>query len=1193
MNRKSSTAAALWQVKRPRVQTGLLIGLMCLMVLTLFPARTAFGQTETGSIAGTVRDTSGALVPNATVAVRSTATGVARTVQSAADGGYTVPGLLPGTYDIKVSSSGFQSSELRAEVTVGARVTVDAQLSVSNQTTTVEVVAEGGAQANTQSQEISQVVTPEQIFDLPSLTRNPYDFVALAGNVSGGDRGQASSNAQLGGVGQNNTDRGVGFSINGQRSSGTEVLLDGAENTSAFTTLVALYIPQDAVQEFRVITNNYDAQYGRASGGVVSVVTKAGTNAFHGSGWEFNRLSAYTANTYDNVANNVPKGHYTRNQFGFAVGGPVVKDKLFFFASTEWLRVRSSASVLGYVATPQLIAAAAPNTQAFFAAFGKGPTFSSTVTKSALSVNTPATCATQSSPPPSCGIFDATIPNGTPVFGLVNYTAPVDAGGDLPQNTYDLVARVDYNFSSATQVFFRYGRENLFGLLGSEFASPYPQYNVGQALYDNSYLLSVSHAFSANLLSSTKLSFSRYNNPFSYDTSLQTVPTLFLYNNATVNNQQINLPGFFDASTATGGLPSGGPENYVQINEDLAWAKNAHTIRYGGQYNYIQLNQAYGAYAQANEQLGATQAAGLDNLISGNLFKFTGVVNPAGHFGCAVEPYSSDGTKGAPIVTPACTLTLPATPPAFARSDRYNDWALYAEDSWRVRPRLTINYGLRYEHYGVQHNNKPQLDSNFYYGSGSSYFAQVRNGQLQTAPNSPIGELWSPRWGTVGPRLGFAYDLFGNGATSLRGGFGISYERNFGNVTFNVIQNPPSYQTLTIQNTPVTNSSTGPLAGSAGTVVAIPVGSARNVDQNINVAQTQFWGLSIDHQFGRMGLISIEYNGAHGVHLYDIKNINELGGGQVYLGDPRSFGLPCDPTCLTRPNQGLTNVNNRGTEGFSHYNALNLRYQTRDIARTGVSLVANYTWAHELDNISSTFSESSSGSNGVGNLGYLDPRNPALDYASGDSDIRHRIVVSPVWETPWFKSGKGFERQALGGYTISGIFTARTGTPFTVSDSTNSLNAGDGGLPRYVPTSPITSFASGAGTPTGNPNDFQLLSLPAANHFTGLLGISDFGPYPANMTSRNNFKAPGAWSFDLSFAKSVAVTERVKLEFRAEAFDIFNHHNMYVNGFAADATNFPTGAVQIDGKKGGLGTLANNGSHDERRFGQFALRLLF
>jgi hypothetical protein len=260
-------------------------------------------------------------------------------------------------------------------------------------------------------------------------------------------------------------------------------------------------------------------------------------------------------------------------------------------------------------------------------------------------------------------------------------------------------------------------------------------------------------------------------------------------------------------------------------------------------------------------------------------------------------------------------------------------------------------------------------------------------------------------------------------------------------------------------------------------------------------------------------------------------------------------------------------------------------------------MIVNYTWAHSLDNLSSTFSETSGGSNGIGNLGYLDPRNPALDYGNSDTDIRNRLVIAPIWRTPWFASGKSWERQAFGGYTMTSIFTARSGVPYTYADSTNSLNGntqGPYGIPRYVPTGSISSYSPNQLLPiSGAANDFTILTLPAANHFTGFDGISDFGPYPANMTQRNNFAGPGAWTFDLSLSKSFAITERVSLQFRAEGFNILNHHNLYVNGFDLDAANFKTGPVTVDGKFGGLGSAANNGNHDERRFGQFALRLLF
>jgi len=1153
------------------------VGLLLAMALLGFESKPVYGQVEAGSVSGTVKDLTGAVVAGATVTGKNLATGAERTVQSGENGQYNFTGLNPGTYEVTVASAGFAVFKGRVEVTVGGRATLDAQLSISNQATTVEVVAEGGTEVNTQTQEISQVITQEQVQQLPSLTRNPYDFVAIAGNVSGGDR-TSSGNPQTSGGGQNNTDRGVGFSLNGQRSSGTEVLLDGVENTNIFDTTVALVIPQDAVQEFRVITNNFDAQYGRASGGVINLVTRTGTNSIHGSAWEFNRLSAYTANTFDNVASGTPKGTYTRNQFGYAVGGPVKKDKLFFFSSTEWLRVRSSASLTAYVPTPQLLAATASNVQAYFAKYGGTLPFVSTVTKAQLTF-TPG------------GPFDNAIAAGTPVFGLVHYNAPSDAGGDLPQNTYDLIGRADYNLSSKTQMFFRFGRESNVNFPGAAFNSPYPQYNVGLTIYDNSFLYSLSHSFTPGVFSNTKLSFFRDTAGNQYSAAQQNTPTLFLNNNASILNQPVSLPGYYDATTGTGGLPYGGPQNTVQLTEDLGWTRGKHTMRYGGQVNYIQLNRGYGAYAQAIEELGKNQSGGLDNIITGNLVLFQVAVDPKGKFPCVRDP-----NTGLLIQTASCTVTLPAAAPSFNRDYRYKDWAAYAQDSWRVNPRLTFNYGVRYEYYGVQHNGDPKLDSNFYFGSGSTFYERVRSGSVQPALSSPIGKLWNPTYGAVGPRVGFAYDVFGNGKTSLRGGYGISYERNFGNVTFNMIQNPPNYATPSINGTPqnpifVTTDNLGPLAGSSGSVALPPV-SPRNVDQNIKTAQTQFWGLAAEHQLGHRSIFAVEYNGAHGVHLYDIKNINELGGGQVYLGD--AF----DGTHYSRPNQQFTSINNRGTNGFSHYNALNLRFQTQDFGRTGLSIVSNYTWAHAQDNISSTFSESSSSSNGVGNLGYLDPRNPALDYGNADFDIRHRVVVSAIWNEPYFKGSKGWLSQVAGGYSVVPIFTARTGIPFTVSDSTNSLNLGLGGLPRYVPSGKIPSLSTGSGVDQGG-NVFTLLTLPAGNSFSNaaLGGISDFGPYPANMTARNAFRGPGGWNLDLAATKRFTLTERMKLEFRAEGFNIFNHHNMYVNGFINDQANYVTNGVNqpvvIQGKKGGLGSLANNGNHDERRFGQFALRLNF
>ena len=1144
-----------------------LFRLVALMAVLMLPVALV-GQVESGSIVGTVKDATGAVIAGATITVRNVSTGAQRTAQSGGVGQYNITGLPVGTYEIIVTSGNFAAYKTNAEVTVGGVATADAQLATGQASTTVEVVAgAGGTEVNTQTQELSQLVNTQQMSELPSLTRNPYDFVAISGNVSSGDRTATGGD-------QNTTGRGVGYAINGQRTSGTEVLLDGVENMDLFTATTGEQVPLDSVQEYRVVTNNFDAQYGRAAGGVVNVTTKSGTNNFHGSAWEFNRLAAYTANTYNNDSQNAffrdtggtgplpaPKGGYTRNQFGFIVGGPILKDKLFFSESTEWVRVRSNASLQAYVPTPAVLAAEPANVQAYFAAFG-------------------ANNFTFSGIDPGSG------------FGLVNFSAPADAGGGEPQNTYRTIGRLDLNATDKTQMFFRFAQESITNFEGADYASPYSQYDVGDSSYNNSGLFSLNHSFSSNILTNTKISFSRINFVNTYDKAQQNVPELILSSGATIGTTPVQLPGLFAQFAGTGGLPFGGPQNALQLTHDLSWVKGAHTIRLGGMFDYQQINRAFGAYAQGLELAGTSTSQGFTNFAAGQLALFQAAIFPQSEFPCHEDP-----ATGTPIQTPACSISLPVSSPSFSRSYRYKDWAVYLQDSWKLSPRFTFNFGTRYEHYGIQHNSDQNLDSNFFYGAGSNVWEKLRTGSVQIAPQSPIGRMWNPDWGTVAPRIGFAYDVFGDGRTSVRGGFGISYERNFGNVTFNVIQNPPNYATMQLTSDPsgaplmITSSNFGPLGAPSGSL-PLPSSSLRHVAQNINTAQTQFYSLAVERQLARNTVFALEYAGAHGVHLYDIAAYNPVGGGQVYLADPFD---PTNPV-LTRPNDQYHGINTRGSGGTSRYNALNVRFQSQNLHNTGLSVTANYTYAHSMDDLSSTFSDSTGGaSNGIGNLGYLDPRNPRLDWGSSDYDVRHRAAISMVWQTPWASSGTDWKRQVLGGYSIVPVFTAHTGVPFSIFDTTNSENAGEGyGIPRYVPSGTISSFHAGTPVNTGSVNDFTVLDLPPGNlsPFDPVLGISDFGPYPADMTRRNAFRGPGWWNFDLAASKSFSLTERVKLELRAEGFDLFNHHNLYVNALNLDVANFP-GAVTVDALKGGLNTNAVGGNHDERRFGQFALKVIF
>ena len=1196
--------------------------LFCTVLLLCFIAgfaRTANAQVDTGSISGVVRDSSGAAVPNATVAVTNLATAAVRSVATSTVGEYTVQGLPPGNYKVRISSPSFTTYEATVEVTVGGALTVSPQLEVGTSTTVVEVTAGAGTEVNTQTQELSQLVDSNQLAQLPTLNRNPYDFVVLSGNVSNGDNTTSSSMS-----GQTISTRGVGYAINGQRESGTEILLDGVENIGVFTVVAGQLVPQDSIQEFSIITNNFGAEYGRASGGIVNVDTKAGTNNIHGSAFEYNRLSAYTANTFANDVDGIPKGTYTRNQFGYNAGGPIIKNRLFASFSEEFTRVRSAASETEDVFDPAFISLLPSNVQDYFSKYATG-----------LGSVSGKTTAGQLA---AAGLFNGAgfplvngttpVPLSTPVLDTVNFAAPFDSGGGVPQNTYNLVGRVDFNLTDKTQMFFRFARYSEDDFPGAFSYTPYAQYNTAQSNFDNSGLFSVTHSFSNSVLSNTKVSFTRFNVGTSYDTALTNTPNLYLNTTTTqssnpVTGNIIQLPGLQNATTGTGGLPFGGPQNTLQLEQDLAWTKGRHTMRFGGEFTYIQLNVAYGAYTQAVEALGANLPDSFNSLVNAGavtdngvfaspLIQFTGRVNPNGALPCALDVY------GNPVITSACTVTPPLISASPARSYRYKDWALYAQDSFKLTRRLTLNYGLRYEHYGVQHNDIQSLDSNFYPAAGGSgltgFGDSIRNGQVLLTQQSPIGQFWAPRWGTPAPRVGFAYDVFGNGKTALRGGFGISYERNFGNVTYNASFNPPASAAITdlcnpnsagvVTNCPyfVTSSSLGPL-GSPGPASALSPVELRDNDANTNVAQTQFWSLAIEHQLAPSTVLAISYSGAHGVHLYDIANVNMLGAGQAYLGDPLVTGSSPDgtetcpytnpvtqvPTCYTRLNSQYADINRRGSDGTSSYNALNIKFQSQNLHHTGVTLVANYTYAHSLDDLSDTFS----GNESQGSLGYTDPTNPRLDWGSSDFDVRHRLVLSPIWQTPWFKSGHGLLTNALGGWNISGIYTLRTGIPFSVYDETDLLNFTS--IPRLTPATPITQYQVYGNPVQIGPNTYNALNVPAAAMIGPLnptLGISDFGPFPANMTGRNIFRGPGAWNFDAAVEKAFKLTERFGLVFRAEGFDVFNHHNFYVNA-EDNYTVQGNGPVQVIEEKGGLGNAALGGNHDERRFGQFSLRLTF
>ena len=1086
-------------------------------------AAPAAAQTETGRITGVVTDATGGILPGVTVNAKAVGTGATRTVVTDSAGQYVFANLPPAQYELSTELAGFNPANAKVTVSVGGAASADLKLDIAGAKENINVVAEVPA-INTTNGEVSTTINETQIRELPTITRNVYDLVGVAGNVAP----------------DNFSNRGTGFAINGQRSASTNILLDGSANNDEFTATVGQAVPLDSVQEFSVVTGNFSAQYGRASGGVVNVATKSGTNSFRGTGYEFYRSDKLATNTYDNKANEIEKGKFTRHQTGFSIGGPVRRDKMHFFSNLEYIRVRSTDTTIGWVPTPELLAASAPATRQFFTQYAKGgaingPVLSRGEVSSILGTGT--------------GAFSL-LPAGLPAFGQVRKEAPTDAGGGDPQDNYQWVSRVDFSFGNNAQMYVRYAYQNQETEPGTNALSVYDGFDTGNLNHNHNILGSFTRVFGSTFTTQSKVVWNRLlgDQPLNGDPQ----PTLYMNSTTAVRLQghRITFPGYLPWSPGSA-IPFGGPQQLLQLYQDQTWVKGKHDLRFGGSYVNILDDRTFGAYSNAVMALNTTSNAlvSLDSLVLGQLRRFQSAINPKGY--------------------PGGTYTTPVGFPSFNSKNKYNEFALYANDNWNIGSRLTLNLGLRFEYFGPQTKSDPKYDSNFYYGdpnasvnssSPAEIVNAIRTGRVFPTNESPIGALWKSDWNNFGPRVGFAWDVTGDGNTSIRGGYGISYERNFGNVTYNVLFNPPDYLVTQIDvpadvpSMPIFTDNQGPFGGIAGVTKTIPAGSLRHVDQNIETAYAHFYGASLQRQLMTNLVASVEYSGSSGRKLYDLADPNKRGALLVYTGQG---------TRTDRPLNQYGAFNSRGNRGRSQYHSMTLGLDSRRIGETGLQFAAKYTMGHAKDNLSSTFSDSGNNFN----LGYLDAFDPMLDYGFAEFDVRHRLAVSGIWVLPFGRNASGLAKALAADWQLNWIFTARTGFPFSVFDCTNAefavcMRAQDPvGIDKNATDGPATD----------NPNEFRLLDLTpimgaAGSYVHPVAGNSEFGPWPADMTERDAFRGPGFWNVDFSLSKRVRFGTQA-VQFRVEAYNLFNHANMFVQSGNADVSSFSEITGNRDGNR--------------------------
>ena len=1102
-----------------------------LSLLLLLMSAVALAQT--GAIQGTVTDKSGAVVQGAEVMAKNLGTGTIRSTTSSSAGVYSMQDMPVGHYAISVTKAGFKTYKLDdVELTVAQALGVDASLEPGTVTEEVLVKASEVAPVDLETSQLSNLVDQRQMESLPLITRNPYQLVLLSPGTSQTD----SSNA--------------GFSVNGARDRNNNFLLDGVDNND--TSVPGgqggvLNANPDSTQEFRVITNNFNAEYGRNTGAIIDVVTKSGTNAFHGGAYYYGRWNGFGgARDWFNPSvgpNAGPMNPYIRHQFGYSIGGPIIKNKTFFFFNDERDRYRTTLTNNSAVPTP---------------AFLSGQ-FNYTYTDNSGVQHTTPIDLTPTGANNAYGIpFDPTMAKVFAGFPTATNSANGISGNIFfpttsATDTYNPTVKIDHHFNDRESVTLRYGYNHFFD--PNAFHTDILPGGIG-AIEEKA----IGEGLSAQLTST--LSNTLINN---FQFGWNHIYASFYLGQNTINfldgpsgvdqfgnGWDYTLDPFINfASTLSGANSQARHTGTISYSEGLSWVKHDHTLKFG--FDFRDVGESGFDDFTSRRQLGMTPMLtyGYD----------PGIV--------AGEPANADNTILVDAADALYGVVISDSQSQFfnktgtrVATDNKNfkqhefDW--YAQDSWKVRRNLTLSLGLRYQYNGVPYETSSNL-SNLLQDPSSYAFGQP---VTFTVVGPGTGhQLYNPDYKDIEPRFGFSWDPWGNGKTSVRAGFGIFHDRTFGNAFGNVRADPPfqaQYSNFPIETINDAFGS-GAFPAQVPTQVAsasIPDGTAA---QNIVIFNTHFpnaasnnWHFDVQRELAGNNVVDVAYVGAMGVHVYGQRDGNPPDPNLVaqlvaYCSVPNPFN--CDPTTVSStslyigatPSQGFNDLpfnavnNNALLQPDYQINQFNSIYHGMQSKFThnmshGLQLQAAYTWSHSLDNSVDPLTPA------VGARTFpRNSRNLAQSYGNSDNDTRHVGVINYIWEVPIGK-GKGYLNNGvvgrlLEGLEFSGIFTAQTGHPFNVRGTEDTQRTG------------INAWGYQVGNPFGPPTGSGCAATPGSG-FIYITNQCAFTNPPWGSPSnnpRNAFYGPGFWNWDMSIKKRITITERVNAELRFEGYNILNH----------------------------------------------------
>jgi outer membrane receptor protein involved in Fe transport len=809
------------------------------LLILAFALRAFAGPT--GTLTGRVTDSAGAPIPHAIVEARAIETNVATSGETNSSGLYNIPDLSPGMYRIIVRKTGLKTVvkpglEIQVQDVVAMNFTLEAGSTIESITE-----PEGAPLISSEDSTVGITIGQRTLEDLPTLTRNPYDFVVLA------------PGANAAGV-----SRSIGFALNGQRVESSNLLLDGTDNNNAYTTGPGQSVPMAAVREYRLQTNNFSAEYGRNSGFVANVVMQSGGNDVHGDAFEYVRNSFLAANTFQNNALGISKPSFNRQQFGGSLSGPLRRDRLFIFIAEETILVRSTNAVKFYVPTPQLLAVSSSGTNAIFGRYGPPGGLSSTDVRMRKVCPYSMTC----DPATRAGLITI------PAFAAVTVNGPIDAGAGAPQNTVLWTARTDYHFDSRSTLTARYAFQDFsqFPVVTQPYSRDLDRGSLGR---NQSAML----GFTRGLEGTTVLE-----SRFVFDRIQQVLPQV----------PSDGMPYFIitgeGAPLPSGANGEGGPQDTFQVSSAVATSHGRHNLRFGGEYLHLTDNRTPSETASTQRNRG--QFCDLQGFVDGLLCSFQ----------LSVDPRFS-GVVNSPSF-------IPASPNRHYRYNSaaffvQETWKLTPRLT--VTPGLRYDYFGQQHSAG----NERALDANFYYGHGSTIYDQIANGSLLPTVNAPgpyRNHFYLPDHHDFAPRAGLAYDLGGHSRTVLRSGGGIFYDRLPG--IAGTALNPPTYELARIVNLNVTPSLLANAYGVLGGQ-AVPTNSTVifHKDQNLKTAYIVAWNANIDHQIAGSFVASLTYVGSSGNRLYQLMNYNRQGSG-MFVGRPDTRLYQNGSSFSTLGNQG-------------------------------------------------------------------------------------------------------------------------------------------------------------------------------------------------------------------------------------------------------------------------------------------------